>query len=58
MTTTADLLRTAGDALDAARDRVLQRSVGRVRAKTERDFVSDLDVAVERDVRTLLAAAD
>jgi myo-inositol-1(or 4)-monophosphatase len=55
VTTPADLLRAAGDALDVARARIRQRLVGSIRAKTDRDFVSDLDVAVERDVRRLLA---
>lgn len=56
MTTTAELLRAAEDAVDVARDLVLQRALGRVRAKGDRDFVSDLDIAVEREVRDLLAS--
>ena len=55
MTTTADLLQATEDALDVARAHILRRSLGRIRAKTERDFVSDLDLAVEHDVRNLLA---
>lgn len=52
--TTTDLLRVAEDALDVARELVLQRTLGRVRAKDDRDFVSDLDISVEREVRALL----
>ena len=54
MTDSADLLAAAEDAVDTARQLVLQRTLGQVRAKDDRDFVSDLDVAVERTVRTLL----
>lgn len=54
MTTTTDLLRVAEDVLDVAHELVLQRTLGRVRAKDDRDFVSDLDISVEREVRTLL----
>jgi myo-inositol-1(or 4)-monophosphatase len=54
VTTARDLLRVAEDALDVSRELVLQRTLGRVRAKDDRDFVSDLDISVERAVRALL----
>jgi myo-inositol-1(or 4)-monophosphatase len=54
VTDAQELVEAANNALDRAKDLVLRRSLGRVRAKDDRDFVSDLDIAIEREVRALL----
>lgn len=54
MTDIEDLLKAAEEAVDIASDLVRGRALGKVRAKADRDFVSDVDLAVEREVRALL----
>ncbi|HET6954882.1 MAG TPA: inositol monophosphatase family protein [Acidimicrobiales bacterium] len=49
-----DLLRTANDALDAARHLVLRRAPEHITSKADRDLVSNIDIVVEREVRGLL----
>jgi myo-inositol-1(or 4)-monophosphatase len=49
------LLKQAEISVGAASDLVRARALGNVRPKDDRDFVSDVDLAVERDVRASLA---
>lgn len=49
-----NLVAVANEAADLARQIILSRSVGVIASKGERDMVSDLDIEVERRVRSLL----
>jgi myo-inositol-1(or 4)-monophosphatase len=50
-----ELLKQAEMSVGAASDLVRARALGNVRPKDDRDFVSDVDLAVEREVRASLA---
>ncbi|MGW5365756.1 inositol monophosphatase family protein [Actinopolymorpha pittospori] len=54
MTTPDDLLPIAQAAMDIARARLLDHRPETVTAKGDRDFASDLDYAIERELRTFL----
>jgi myo-inositol-1(or 4)-monophosphatase len=51
------LLQTAVEATTRARELILRRGVGSLTAKGDRDFTSETDYEVERDLRTFLADA-
>lgn len=52
---TATLLRTAVVATGLAADRIRQQAPGKLTAKGDRDYASEVDYAVEREVRDYLA---
>lgn len=56
MTSPTALLEIAHEALDIGRRRLLEQDPQQVSAKSERDLVSDLDFAVERELRRYLEA--
>lgn len=51
----ASLLQIAVEATGLAADRIRQQSPGKLTAKGDRDYASEVDYAVEREVRTYLA---
>jgi myo-inositol-1(or 4)-monophosphatase len=55
MTDLSALMPVAAEAIDIARDIVLQRKPEIVTAKGDRDMVSDIDIAIERAIREYLA---
>lgn len=54
MTSIAGLLQLANEAVDLARAKMQSMSFGEISAKGDRDMVSDLDYAIERQVRAFL----
>jgi myo-inositol-1(or 4)-monophosphatase len=54
--TPAELLAIAQQAVQIGHDHILNTSPHEVRAKTDRDYVTDLDVRIERETRAFLAA--
>lgn len=53
----ADLLPTAMEAVDRASARIRQSAPGVLTAKGDRDYATEVDFAVERDVRSFFREA-